>query len=133
LEDHEHSAFIYIIQSESCPDWVKIGFSKDVKRRIQTFNTAVPLPYRALAAWSVDKHRLAENLIHECLREFRSPTGNEHFQLRTDLEHERYLDDDGFYYEGTISHRHELIDYIEQKMFQHGIAHTFAVGYLDYL
>lgn len=130
---HNHSGFIYLLQTPCLPRWVKIGYSIDVGRRINELNTAVPVPFKALGVWSVENHKAAEIVIHASLVEFRSPHGTEHFQLRTDLEHLSYIDEDGFEIEETISYLHDLRDYVEDTLYRNGFSHEFAHGYFDYL
>lgn len=130
---HNHTGFIYLLQTPCLPRWVKIGYSIDVKRRIKELNTAVPVPFRALAVWSVQDHKAAEVLIHKALNEFRSNSGSEHFNLRTDLEHLSYIDENGFEIEETVSYKHELKDFIEETLYLNGFGHEFAHGYFDYL
>jgi hypothetical protein len=129
---HNHTGFIYLLQTPCLPRWVKIGYSVDVKRRIKELNTAVPVPFRALGVWTVQDHRAAEILIHKSLDNFRSNSGSEHFQLRTDLEHLTYIDENGFEVEETSSYQHELIDFVEITLLKNGFSHEFAHDYFEY-
>ena len=62
---------IYILTNPSFPDYVKIGYAKDLEKRMQTLNnsSAIPYAFRAYAIYEVDAeltdksfHKLIDNL-----------------------------------------------------------------------
>ncbi len=62
---------IYILTNPSFPDYVKIGYAKDLERRLNQLNRAetIPFAFRAYAVYEVDKdltdkelHKLIDNL-----------------------------------------------------------------------
>lgn len=59
---------IYILTNPSFPQFVKIGYAKDVQKRLQQLNRSETLPYafRAYATYDVD-HRLTDKVLHELI------------------------------------------------------------------
>ena len=62
---------IYILTNPSFPDYVKIGYAKDLEKRLNQLNRAetIPFAFRAYAVYEVDKeltdkelHKLIDNL-----------------------------------------------------------------------
>lgn len=62
---------IYILTNPSFPDYVKIGYAKDIQRRLSQLNRAetIPFAFRAYAVYEVEKeltdkelHKLIDNL-----------------------------------------------------------------------
>jgi hypothetical protein len=131
MEGFSHTGFVYLLHTTCLKDWVKIGYSNNVKRRMSELNTAVPIPFKALGIWAVEDHKAAELIIHASLNQYRSPYRTEHFALRTDIEHLSYTCEDGFLVEETISYREELRDFIEYTLFKNGFQYKFANGYFD--
>lgn len=64
----EYCGCIYIFVNKSFPDFVKIGYTEDVKRRLQDLNSecGTPYPFRAYAKYYVKKP-LADKILHRLL------------------------------------------------------------------
>lgn len=60
--------FIYIFTNPSFPQYVKIGYAKDVKQRLAELNrsTAVPFAFRVYATYEVDSE-LSDKKLHSIL------------------------------------------------------------------
>ena len=60
--------FIYILTNPSFPQYVKIGYATDVKRRMDELNrsTAVPFAFRVYATYEVDS-ALSDKKLHSIL------------------------------------------------------------------
>lgn len=63
-----NKGFIYILTNPSFPEYVKIGYAKDVKQRLTELNrsTAVPFAFRVYATYEVDSV-LSDKKIHSIL------------------------------------------------------------------
>ena len=59
---------IYILTNPSFPDYIKIGYAKDVKQRLDDLNrsTAVPFAFRIYATYEVDSE-LSDKKLHSIL------------------------------------------------------------------
>lgn len=59
---------IYILTNPSFPDYVKIGYSKDVKNRLNQLNNseAVPFAFRLYATYDVET-RCADKVLHKII------------------------------------------------------------------
>jgi hypothetical protein len=64
----EHKGYIYILTNPSFPEYVKIGYAKDVKQRLDELNrsTAVPFAFRVYATYEVDSN-LSDRKLHSIL------------------------------------------------------------------
>ncbi len=62
------SGFIYIFTNPSFPQYVKLGYAKDVKQRLDELNrsTAVPFAFRIFATYEVDS-ALSDKKLHAIL------------------------------------------------------------------
>lgn len=62
------SGYIYIFTNPSFPQYVKIGYAKDVKQRLDELNrsTAVPFAFRVYATYEVDS-ALSDKKLHSIL------------------------------------------------------------------
>lgn len=60
--------YIYILTNPSFPQYVKIGYAKDVKQRLDDLNrsTAVPFAFRVYATYEVDSE-LSDKKLHSIL------------------------------------------------------------------
>lgn len=63
-----NTGFIYIFTNPSFPQYVKIGYAKDVKQRLDDLNrsTAVPFAFRVYATYEVDSE-LSDKKLHSIL------------------------------------------------------------------
>ena len=64
----EHTGYIYIFTNPSFPEYVKIGYAKNVNQRLDELNpsTAVPFAFRVFATYEVDSN-LSDKKIHSIL------------------------------------------------------------------
>lgn len=64
--------YIYIFTNESFKDdWVKIGKTKDVEKRLKDLdNTSCPLPFKIYATMKTCKYHEGEDLVHEFIAHF---------------------------------------------------------------
>lgn len=62
------NGFIYIMTNPSFEEYVKIGYAKDVKQRLDELNrsTAVPFAFRIYATYEVDS-ALSDKKLHSIL------------------------------------------------------------------
>lgn len=76
------SGYVYFIKSL---DYVKIGFSKNVKDRIRSLQTASPVKLELIGYLEADKR--FENTLHKKFKKFRSKQGNRHewFHLNDEI------------------------------------------------
>ena len=60
--------YIYILTNPSFPQYVKIGYAKDVKQRLDELNrsTAVPFAFRVYATYEIDSE-LSDKKLHSIL------------------------------------------------------------------
>lgn len=80
--------YIYILTNESFnrQDWVKIGYSENVQRRVQELsNTSVPLPYEIYATYEVPASQGMDKNFHSIIQklnpELRISDSREFFQI----------------------------------------------------
>lgn len=61
----ERSGVIYILTNPSFPDYVKIGYAKDIDRRLKELNRSecVPFAFRVYATYEVNSN-LSDKKIH---------------------------------------------------------------------
>lgn len=77
-----HKGFIYIITNEYYPDWVKIGITKNLKRRLQTYQTYSPLRnYKLLYSVEHSNCREGERKIRDMMKYFALDIKNEWYQV----------------------------------------------------
>lgn len=80
--------YIYILTNESFnrQDWIKIGYSENVQRRVQELsNTSVPLPYEIYATYEVPASQGMDKNFHSIIQklnpELRISDNREFFQI----------------------------------------------------
>ncbi len=77
-----YNGFIYIITNEQYPDWVKIGITKNLKRRLQTYQTYSPFRnFKILYSIQYHDCRLGERKIKEMMKYFALDIKNEWYQV----------------------------------------------------
>lgn len=66
--EKENNGVIYILTNPSFPEYVKIGYAKDVKRRLKELNNTecTPFAFRVYATYQVDVE-LGDKKIHEII------------------------------------------------------------------
>ena len=59
---------IYILTNPSFPEYVKIGYTDDINKRLRTLNasSAVPFGFRAYAVYDV-YHKLEDRKVHNMI------------------------------------------------------------------
>ena len=64
----ENCGFIYILTNPSFPEYVKIGYADDVKRRLKELNRSecIPFAFRIYATYEVES-RLSDKKIHSII------------------------------------------------------------------
>ena len=73
---------IYILINESMPDYIKIGKTNDIKRRIQDLDwTNMPLPFQCYYAARVKDSDFAERQIHAAFADNRVRSNREFFKV----------------------------------------------------
>lgn len=62
------SGYIYILKNPSFPDYVKIGYAKDVEQRLKDLNSseAVPYAFRIYATYEVE-NKLTDKELHKII------------------------------------------------------------------
>jgi len=65
---HEKTGVIYILTNPSFPDYVKIGFAEDIKKRLKQLNRSecVPFAFRVYATYEVSS-KLSDLKIHSII------------------------------------------------------------------
>lgn len=79
---HPGPGYVYIMQSQSNPNEIKVGLSNDPKRRArELYRTNTPLPMLISAVWWVSHMEFAEKNIHTFLQDYRITNRREFFQV----------------------------------------------------
>lgn len=73
---------MYILTNEAMPDYIKIGKTNSVSRRIQDLDwTNIPLPFQCYYAAKVKDSNFAEHQIHAAFSENRVRSNREFFKM----------------------------------------------------
>ena len=87
-DEQMKKGYIYILTNESFnrQDWIKIGYSENVERRVQELsNTSVPLPYEIYATYEVPASKGMDKNFHSIIQklnpELRISDSREFFQI----------------------------------------------------
>lgn len=73
---------IYILKNEAMPDYIKIGKTHNITRRIQDLDwTNIPLPFKCYYAAKVKDINFAENKIHAIFEDYRARSNREFFKV----------------------------------------------------
>ena len=76
---------LYVITNKSYPGWVKVGITKNLKRRLQTYQTCSPhRDYELVFSVWHPNAKSAERKIKEMMQMFATNSRNEWYQV--DLE-----------------------------------------------
>ena len=61
---------IYILTNPSFPDYIKIGYAKNLERRLQQLNRSetIPFAFRAYAVYEADRPAESRPSLHRNLR-----------------------------------------------------------------
>jgi hypothetical protein len=81
----ENYGYLYIISNAAWPNWIKVGVTKDLKCRLQTYQTSSPFRNYILE-YSIyhPAYLTAEKKIKETLKPFAKSIKNEWYEV--DLE-----------------------------------------------
>ena len=68
MKNSEYAGVIYILTNPSFPQYVKIGYAKDVKDRLKQLNRSETIPYafRVYAEYKV-KNKLNDRQLHKLI------------------------------------------------------------------
>ena len=108
--------FVYVLKNSSLPNWVKIGRTNNVDRRIRELNTGLPSPFFLHKSWVMNDEVTAEKICHESLANIRTQHGTEFFSVPTDPI-TKYYDE----YELEDYPLDNLVDYIEDVFLSRGV------------
>lgn len=73
---------VYILTNEAMPDFIKIGKTNNIMRRIQDLDwTNMPLPFQCYYAAKVKDSNFAEHQIHSAFSENRVRSNREFFKM----------------------------------------------------
>lgn len=76
------SGYLYIVQNSAWPDWVKIGITENLDKRLQQYQTASPFrDYKLLYSLHHPKYKEAEKRIEESMKPFAKTIKNEWFEV----------------------------------------------------
>jgi hypothetical protein len=68
----QQKAYVYAIKSEAFPEYIKIGRTYDLQKRITSINTSMPIhPYRLLAAFETFNSKVEELKAHKHFNKYR--------------------------------------------------------------
>ena len=85
LQISVYIGYLYIIVNESFPGWVKVGTTGNLKKRLQTYQTASPFRnYRLVYSIEHPEYRVAERRILETIEPFAKDIKGEWYKI--DLE-----------------------------------------------
>jgi hypothetical protein len=73
-------SIVYILTNEAMPDYIKIGVTDDLKRRMkELYGSGVPLPYQCYYAATVADKKDVEKRLHRAFDDYRKNKGREFF------------------------------------------------------
>lgn len=73
---------VYILTNEAMPDYIKIGKTNDIMRRIQDLDwTNIPLPFKCYYAAKVNDSNFVERQLHSIFTESRTRSNREFFKV----------------------------------------------------
>jgi len=76
------SEIVYILTNEAMPDYIKIGKTNDIVRRIQDLDwTNIPLPFKCYYAALVKDSNFVEKQIHQIFTDSRTRSNREFFKV----------------------------------------------------
>jgi predicted GIY-YIG superfamily endonuclease len=76
------SGYLYIIQNPAWENWLKIGITDNLEKRLQTYQTSSPYrDYKLIYSLYHPEYKEAEKKIKESMRPFAKNTKNEWFEV----------------------------------------------------
>jgi len=80
-EKKNNKGIVYILQNESMPDFIKIGSTNDIKKRMQSlYTTGVPLSFDCVYACEVENFERVEEGIQNAFDDYRINPKREFFK-----------------------------------------------------
>lgn len=74
--------YLYIIENDAFPGWVKIGTTGNLKKRLQTYQTGTPFRnYRIVYSLEHPEYKLAERRLRETMEPFSLDRKNEWYKI----------------------------------------------------
>lgn len=81
----ENQGIIYVLTNEAMPNYIKIGKTKDLKKRLSSLNnTSVPEPFEVFYASLVNNVDFVERQIHLAFSDKRTAKNREFFSVSPD-------------------------------------------------
>lgn len=93
--NEKKSGYVYILTNPSMPDYVKIGFTKDLKRRLNDLDTTgVAMPFEPYMTIKTTKYEKLEKVIHrelDKLTDTRARKNREFFKISPEIARDLLL------------------------------------------
>lgn len=81
-----NEGYLYIAINEAFPNWVKVGSTKDIKKRIHTYQTSDPhRKYKIVFSLRHPQYKKAEKKVRELMKPFAKSIKNEWFEINVDM------------------------------------------------
>ena len=91
----KNNGYVYIFTNPSMPDHIKIGYTTDIKRRLNDLDTTgIPMPFEPYFTVKTAKYRTLERVIHrelDKLTDTRARTNREFFKIDPELARDLLL------------------------------------------
>ena len=83
MKNTPETEYIYIFSNPSFPEFIKIGRTQNVQKRLQTLstNTAIPLPFECIYACEVSNASKVERTLHTTFEANRVAPNREFFRM----------------------------------------------------
>ena len=82
--------YLYIIENDAFPGWVKIGTTGNLKKRLQTYQTGTPFRnYRIVYSLEHPEYKLAERRLRETMEPFAKSIKNEWYEINEEMAKSR--------------------------------------------
>lgn len=81
-----NGGYLYIIKNTAWPDWVKIGITTDLNKRLRSYQTSSPFrDYELMYSLYHPEYKQAEKNIRETLKPFATAIKNEWFRVNLNM------------------------------------------------
>lgn len=91
----KNSGYVYVLTNPSMPDYIKIGYTTDIKRRLNDLDTTgVAMPFEPYFSVKTSKYKILEKVIHrelDKLTDTRARTSREFFKIDPELARDLLL------------------------------------------
>lgn len=82
---NNQSGIIYVLINKAMPDYVKIGQTTNLSKRLNDlFTTALPFPFEVFCAFEVENYIMVEKKIHSIFADYRINKNREFFNISPD-------------------------------------------------